>query len=88
MFKILHSISLPNDVRKFLPDGEFYRPDKYMEYKKLKMIDEIENKSEYENWIETRLKEHKFLNIFKTLFILEMVISILLIIAIIYYYFS
>jgi len=85
MFKILHSISLPNSIRKFLPGGEFVLPKKYEKYKDFKGIDKINNKTEYEKWIDIRIKEHKFLKIFNNIFTLEIFVSIALIIAIIYY---
>ena len=89
MFKILHSISLPNSIRKFLPGGEFVLPKKYEKYKDFKDIVKINNKTDYEKWIDTRIKEHKFLKIFSNIFGLEIFVSIVLIIAIIYYsYFS
>jgi len=89
MFKILHSISLPNGVRKFLPGGEFVLPKKYEKYKDFKEIDEINSKTDYEKWIDFRIKEHKFLKIFNNIFILEILFSIVLIITIICYsYFS
>lgn len=85
MFKILHSISLPNSVRKFLLGGEFVLPKKYEKYKDFKGIDEINSKTDYEKWISIRIKEHKFFGIFCKIFILEIVVSIVLFIAIIYY---
>lgn len=90
MFKILKLISLPDKVpesKRWIPGDEFLLPPKYRDYKY--GMDEIKENPNFEEWLDLRTKKHEFSHVINYLFASEIVISLLLIIAIIcYYYFA
>ena len=88
MFKILKILNLPEKIpeaKRWIPGDEFLLPPKYREY--LYGIEEANDKMDFNDWLKQRTKNHKFSSIINSLFVLEIILSALLALSLLYYHF-
>lgn len=84
MFKIIRSLSISDEIKDFLGGGKFVNYTIYGKDDKLDDVEKIDSKEKHTAWVDKRVKDTKFLKLFKWIFLVETIIPITVIIYCLY----